>query len=172
MPWKQFPCKVFDVPDYERPTTGALVWHLAMRWRAAVDRAVAPLGLTHAQYSALASLRALTARGESPSQRRLAAYTGLEPVYVSKLVRALERSGLVVRVPDPTDARAVQLMLTDHGGEVVDQAMSVVRTLDGELTSSLGGPDSAQIQALGAALQILLRAAPAPTPAPKSGEDP
>lgn len=148
------------------------MWHLAMRWRAVVDRAVAPLGLTHAQYSALASLRALTARGESPSQRRLAVYIGLEPVYVSKLVRALERSGLVVRLPDPADARAVRLMLTDHGGEVVNQAMSIVRTLDGELTSSLGGPDGAQIQALGAALQTLLRAAPAPDQTPETGEDP
>jgi hypothetical protein len=101
--------------DHERPTTGALVWRLAMRWRAAVDRAVAPLGLTHGQYSALASLRALTSRGERPSQRRLAAYTGLEPIYVSKLVRALERGGLVARVPDPADQSDGAGEPGDHG---------------------------------------------------------
>ena len=40
----------------EHATPGFLVWRLSMKWRAAVDRAVADLGLTHAQYSVLASL--------------------------------------------------------------------------------------------------------------------
>jgi DNA-binding MarR family transcriptional regulator len=148
----------------ELPTTGALVWHLATRWRAAVDRAVAPLGLTHAQYSALASLSAMTGGGERPSQRELATYTGLDAIYISKLVRALERSGLVTRLPHPSDARAVQLALTDRGAEVVDRAVPVVRALDAELTAPLGGPGSAEVRALGAALRTLLRAAPEPDP--------
>lgn len=160
------------MPGEKRPTTGSLVWHLALRWRAAVDRAVAPLGLTHAQYSALASLRALTSRNETPSQQRLATYTGLGPIYVSKLVRALEQGGLVARTPDPADARAVQLTLTDRGIEVVERAMGIVRSLDRELTSSLGGPDSPEIRSLGDALQTLLRAAPEPDAAPETGDNP
>jgi DNA-binding MarR family transcriptional regulator len=159
------------VPE-ERPTTGSLVWHLAMRWRAVVDRTVAPLGLTHAQYSALASLPALTAGGESPSQRQLADYTGLGPIYVSKLVRALEKNGLVARVPDPSDARAVRLSLTDRGVEVVARAVQVVRALDAELTAPLGGPGSDQIRALGAALQALLYASPEPDAIPETGGEP
>src|SRR5437667_225541 len=70
------------------PTTGSLVWRLSMRWRAAVDRAVAPLGLTHAQFVVLASLYGLACRGTRPSQRELADFTGLEPVYVSRLAKA------------------------------------------------------------------------------------
>jgi DNA-binding MarR family transcriptional regulator len=157
---------------HEGPTTGYLVWRLAMRWRAAVDRAVAPLGLTHAQYSTLASLRELTARGERPSQRRLAAYTGLEPIYVSKLVRALEQGGLIARVPDPADARAVQLTLTDRGKEVIDQAVKIVHDLHGTLTAPLGGPDSAETRALAAALQTLLRGVPEPDTTPAEGDVP
>ena len=126
----------------EHPTTGALVWRLAMRWRVALDRAVAPLGLTQAQYTVLASLRGLTAAGEHPSQRRLADFTGLEAIYVSKLVAALERTGLVERQRDPADARAVQLSLTDRGVEVVDEAVRIVRSLHVELTAPLGGPES------------------------------
>jgi DNA-binding MarR family transcriptional regulator len=155
----------------ERPTTGALVWRLAMRWRAAVDRAVAPLGLTHAQYAALASLRALTSQDERPSQRRLAAYTGLDPIYVSKLVRMLERSGLVTREPDPADARAVQLALTDLGMKTVDRAVAVVRALHDELTAPLGGPDSAETLHFAATLQALLGGAPGPDPTPETGDD-
>jgi transcriptional regulator with XRE-family HTH domain len=43
-----------------------------MKWRVAVDRAVGPLGLTHAQYSLLASLYGMTRDGQQPSQRQLA----------------------------------------------------------------------------------------------------
>ncbi len=148
------------MPDGEWPTTGALVWRLAMRWRAEVDRAVAPLGLTQAQYSALSTLWGLTRRGETPSQRRLAATTALGPVYVSKLVRSLEASGFVSRQPDPADARAVRLALTDRGTDVVERAMPVVRDLDARLTSPLGGPGSPGIRDLTAALQTLFDATP------------
>lgn len=50
--------------DRETWTTGSLVWHLGLRWRAGVDRAIAHLGgLTHAQYSVLASLHGLVSAG-------------------------------------------------------------------------------------------------------------
>lgn len=97
------------------PTPGFLVWRLANKWRVAVDRAVAPLGLTHAQYSLVASLYGMRRVGERPSQRRLADHTGLEALYVSKLARALESAGLVERTRDPRDPRAVQLALTAEG---------------------------------------------------------
>jgi len=63
---------------------GYLVWRLAMKWRVAVDRALAPLGLTHAQYVLLASLYGMK---QPPTQRELADHTGLEALYVSKLAR-------------------------------------------------------------------------------------
>ena len=61
----------------ESPTPGFLVWRLSMKWRAAVDRAVAPLGLSHAQYSVLAALYGMNRSGVFPSQRELAEHTGL-----------------------------------------------------------------------------------------------
>jgi DNA-binding MarR family transcriptional regulator len=143
----------------EGPTTGSLVWQLAMRWRTKVDRAVAPFGLTHAQYSALASLWAMTRKGLTPSQRDLADYTGLGPIYVSKLVRSLEAKGLVTRQSDLTDTRVVRLALTDHGAGTVLQAMAVVRDLDRRLTASLGGPQGTKTRALVATLRDLLEEA-------------
>ena len=73
----------------ENPTPGYLLWRLTTKMRAAVDRGLAPLGLTHAQYSLLASLYGYSLSGAQPSQRELADWTGLEPIYVSKLARAL-----------------------------------------------------------------------------------
>lgn len=83
------------------PTPGYLVWRLSMKWRASVDAAVAPLGLTHAQYVVLASLRGLAHSGKQPSQRELADHAGLDAIYMSKLARRLEVDGLIQRVRDP-----------------------------------------------------------------------
>jgi DNA-binding MarR family transcriptional regulator len=128
--------------ESEGPTPGFLVWRLSMKWRTAVDRAVAPLGLTHAQYSLLASLLGMRRAGLRPSQRQLADHTGLEPLYVSKLARALEAADLVERAVDPTDTRAVRLELTDQGSTVTRRAVDVVHQLQSRLLAPLGGPGS------------------------------
>lgn len=127
-----------------------------MKWRVAVDRALAPLGLTHAQYSILGSLRDLGEQGRSPSQRELAEHTGLEALYVSKLARALESAGLVARATDAHDVRARRLSLTDHGRETTDRAVAIVRPLVDQLLAPLGGLDGARTAALSAELRTLL----------------
>lgn len=138
-------------------TTGALLWRLTMKWRAAVERAVTPLGLTHAQYTLLGWLYSHTQRhAEPPSQRQLADYTGLDPVYVSKLVRALERAGFVDRATHPADPRAVQLRLTAEGLDVVHRAVAVVHDLLEELTAPIGGLAGRRNQELMDTLRTLL----------------
>ncbi|GIG61542.1 MarR family transcriptional regulator [Longispora fulva] len=142
--------------DTEGPTPGFLVWRLSMRWRAAVDRALAPLGLTHAQYSLLGSLHGMHAAGQRPSQRQLADHTGLEPLYVSKLARTLEAAGLVARTPDPVDTRAVRLALTATGVRVTGEAVTVVRDVFDQLLAPLGGLDGARTRAFARELSTLL----------------
>lgn len=127
-----------------------------MRLRTEVDRAVAPLGLTHAQYSVLASLYGMVRAGERPSQRQLADHIGLEPIYVSKLVRALEQAGIVERAGNPTDTRAVQLDLTPHGVEIAKRAIAIVGELQEQLTAPLGGTRSQRTREFMETLQTLL----------------
>ncbi|WP_285643843.1 MarR family transcriptional regulator [Lentzea sp. NBRC 102530] len=121
------------------PTPGHLVWRLAMKWRTAVDRALDPLGLTHAQYVVLSSLAAL----DRPSQRELADHTGLEPLYVSKLARSLEAAGFITRVRDTVDTRTMRLALSPRGLEVVEPAIATVRALMDRLLTPLGDRTSA-----------------------------
>ncbi|MEU0407800.1 MarR family transcriptional regulator [Streptomyces griseorubiginosus] len=142
----------------ENATPGFLVWRLSMKWRVAVDRAVAPLGLTHAQYSLVASLYGMQRGGERPSQRRLADHTGLEPLYVSKLARSLESAGLLERTRDPRDPRAVQLALTEEGRERTRQAITVVQGLLEQLLAPLGGLDSTRTREFKRELSLLLDA--------------
>jgi DNA-binding MarR family transcriptional regulator len=137
------------------PATG-LVWRLSLRWRSTIDRAIAPLGLTHAQYAIVAPLRHLSRSGHRPTQRELADLTGLEPLYVSKLARALEQAGLVERTGDPVDTRAVRLALTEHGHDVTTRAVQRVVALQDELLAPLGGTDSAATSQFVAAIRTLL----------------
>lgn len=138
------------------PTPGYLVWRLSTKWRVAVDRAVAPLGLTHAQYSLVASLYGMQRAGERPSQRRLADHTGLEALYVSKLARSLEGAGLLERTRDPRDPRAVQLALTARGRATTERAIEVVQLLLDQLLQPLGGLGSARTRQFTSELTALL----------------
>ena len=140
----------------EGPTTGYLIWRVLLKWRASMERALDPLSLTHAQYSLLASLYAPSRTGRRPSQRELADFSGLEPMFVSKLVRALEQRGLVERDRDPKDPRAVQLRLAEHGLEVVTAAMGIVRALEDRMLARLGGRSSPRSAALRDTLRLLL----------------
>ncbi|MFD5422825.1 MarR family winged helix-turn-helix transcriptional regulator [Streptomyces sp. NPDC127069] len=142
----------------EEATTGFLVWRLSTKWRVAVDRAVAPLGMTHAQYALLASLYGMARAGRRPSQRQLADHTGLEPLYVSKLARALESSGLVARTRDPDDPRAMQLSLTEQGHEVTGRAITMVQHLLDQLLEPLGGQDDPRARQFTRDLATLLDA--------------
>lgn len=142
--------------DARDQTPGFLVWRLSTKWRVAVDRALAPLGLTHAQYTLLGSLYGMHRAGHRPSQRRLADHTGLEPLYVSKLARSLESAGLVDRVADPEDSRAMQLSLTEHGVETARQAVTVVHGLLERLLTPLGGLDSERTRSFVHELSVLL----------------
>ncbi|MGW4173641.1 MarR family winged helix-turn-helix transcriptional regulator [Streptomyces chartreusis] len=140
----------------ENVSPGFLVWRLSTKWRVAVDRAVTPLGLTHAQYALVASLYGMQRHGERPSQRRLANHTGLEPLYVSKLARSLESAGLLERTRDPRDPRAVQLALTEQGQERTRQAIEVVQGLLQQLLAPLGGLGSARTRDFTRELTTLL----------------
>ncbi|MFD6419993.1 MarR family winged helix-turn-helix transcriptional regulator [Streptomyces sp. NPDC060194] len=138
------------------PTPGYLVWRLANKWRVAVDRAVAPLGLTHAQYALVATLHGMRRTGERPSQRELAEHTGLEALYVSKLARALEAAGFVERERDARDPRAVRLSLTQEGAAVARKAVDVVQRLHEQLLDPLGGLDGQRTRVLVGELTVLL----------------
>jgi DNA-binding MarR family transcriptional regulator len=94
--------------------------------------------------------------GDPPSQRQLAEFSGLEPMFVSNLARALEQRGLVERAVSASDPRARALTLTRRGADVVAEGRAIVTRLEEARLSVLGGPESEQSTALQGALLALL----------------
>jgi DNA-binding MarR family transcriptional regulator len=148
------------------PSLGFLIWHLSMRWQGQLHRELAPLGVSPADYALLASLHALRRAGDGPSQRALADASGLEPMYVSKLVRALARAGLLEREDDPSDSRAFRVRITERGKDAVNAGRAVVLALEEQRLAPLGGRLSQASLALRDALLVLLRHADTTLSAP------
>ena len=93
---------------------GLLMWQITNRWQAAQRAALKPFGLTHVQFVLLASLTWLDA--EQPvTQRDLADHAATDPMMTSQVLRALERRGLLERMPHPRDRRARTLAATPTG---------------------------------------------------------
>jgi DNA-binding MarR family transcriptional regulator len=112
-------------------TTAELVERLmrsAHRLRRASMKSLAPLGLTPAQERMLRSV----SRGDGPWRMgELAARMGIVPRSATSLVDALEQAGLVQRVVDPENRRAILVSLTEQG-KSVQRSMSQARAEAGE----------------------------------------
>ncbi len=84
----------------------------------------------------------------------LARLEQVEPPTMTKLVDALVRDGLVVREPDPDDARAVQVRATPTGARTLRRGRAKrVETLRARLATL----SSAELAALGEGVDVLER---------------
>jgi len=62
---------------------------------------------------------------------------------LTTMVDALERQGLIIRVPDPADRRAIQLELTEQGRAIVEPLGQAVESASEVIISPLN-PDERQ----------------------------
>jgi DNA-binding MarR family transcriptional regulator len=109
-----------------------------------------PHELTHVQFVLLASLWWLEEHdGQPPTQARLAAQAGTDPMMTSQVIRKLEARGLLERALDPSDARARHLQMTARGRAVVASALADVEAADGDYFAAIGDGRDAFIEALG-----------------------
>lgn len=109
----------------------------AHRRRAAA--ALAPLGLHPGQELLLSIL----AKRGSATQVQLARILGVEPPTIAKMVGRLEAAGFADRTPDPRDARAKLVSLTDQGADAAAQVSAVWAELSA-LTHAGLTPDEAE----------------------------
>jgi DNA-binding MarR family transcriptional regulator len=109
---------------------GFLLSRAANAWQRAVRQALNGLGLTHAQVATLQAVAELSKELRAVSQQAIAGRSGIDPMTVSQLVRALVARGLLSRGDHPSDARAFALHLTTRGKATLDRAVPLIAEVD------------------------------------------
>ncbi|NUT50157.1 MAG: MarR family transcriptional regulator [Saccharothrix sp.] len=80
-------------------------------------------------------------RDRRPRMTDLAAFLGLDKSTMSGLVERAERRGLVAREKSPHDRRAVDVLITPEGGELVERLQEEVRAALAPFTDRLRADD-------------------------------
>lgn len=104
---------------------GFLLHDIARLLRKRYEQRARPLGLTRAQWQAIAFLQ----RNEGINQSGLAELLELEPITLARLIDRMEEARLVERRDDPADRRAHRLYLTDRAGPMLDRGRALAETV-------------------------------------------
>lgn len=151
-----------DAEDLASAVRIGEVLRIIMNIAATADIVVGQV-LTEFQVSASAAgvLWAIAPDTEPPTMREIAARLGCDPSTISLTADKLEDSGLVRRLPHPTDGRKRTLALTEAGRRLWD-------AIGARLQSSgvLGGLNTDDLRAL---YNLLIKVRPAPGIQPSWG---
>jgi len=117
-----YSAKTFD----PRTGFGRLLSQVKTELMEALDRELAPLDITAAQYVILATL----AEGPTDSASNLCKGVSYDPGAMTRMIDRLERKGLVRRIRCPNDRRRINLELTSEGRAVyprlIESAVAVL----------------------------------------------
>ena len=105
-------------------SAGYLINHLARIFERALAAEIKPMGLAPGQFMVLLELW----REDGLTQRDLVARLDVEQATLANTLSRMERDGLVVRRPHPTDGRAQSIHITERA-----------RRLEAPATAAAGG---------------------------------
>lgn len=145
---------------------GFLLHDVSRLLRRGFDRRVGALGLTQAQWRAIAHL----SRNQGIKQAALADILEVRPITLTRLIDRLAASAWVERRPDPDDRRAVRLFLTAKAQPILAKIEALAAEIREEALAGLS-PDRRRslVEALQAMKRSLLDSeAASPPPAPVS----
>jgi len=109
---------------------GQLLGETARLWRSALDRRLAPLGLSRAQWQVLLHV---VRSDEGLSQKELARRVGVEAPTLVGLLDRMARSGWIERTPCGHDRRSKIVHLTEHARGLIDRIEAIAAEVRGEL---------------------------------------
>jgi DNA-binding MarR family transcriptional regulator len=112
--------------------------------RGCAEVAFASVGLTPSQFFILL----LVKFGEASSSAELAREMGVMPQSMTELLAPLEKSGAIVRRPDPGNQRILRIELTSAGHRTFDKGVEVAMQLERELFKGFAERDLEQLNRL------------------------
>ncbi|WP_111710286.1 MarR family winged helix-turn-helix transcriptional regulator [Lutibacter citreus] len=113
---------LFETPN---ESLGYLLWQATMRWQREANKALSEVGLTNTQFAILSALAWLLRSSKNVTQKEIADGSKTDRMMVSKILRTLQKNGLVERKEHETDTRAKCVFLTDKGVEILQKALEI-----------------------------------------------
>lgn len=131
-------------PGMARRYTGYLIGRLGLFAARRFDAQLTSVGLTRRQWAVLNALD-----GAGPvTQQQLGRAISIDPSTMVATIDELERDRLVQRQPHPSDRRAHQVHLTEHGAEILGRARRLAGDAQQELLAPLTDDERATLHAL------------------------
>lgn len=124
-------CLVMDLE--KTPSAGVLMNEMARLSVQAMQRRLAPLQLSPAQFMALSVLWT----EDGLTQRDLAARLGVEQATMANTLSRMERDGLIWRRPHPDDGRSQQIRLTQAAQALEQSAMAAAQAVNETVLAAL-----------------------------------
>ena len=135
-------------------SAGFLVNQMARLFERQLRERIEPLGLAPAQFATLVAL----CGEDGLTQKQLLARLDIEQATMANTLSRMERDGLIVRHPHPTDKRAQTVHLTDKARHLEDKAVSAAQLANAEALSGLGEDEKRQFMMLMAKVIATMRA--------------
>jgi DNA-binding MarR family transcriptional regulator len=135
-----------ELPDIDLEVEGIVdrIGGISRRLHKLLDDTVAEHGLTSGEWHVLGKLR----RSGSSSPGKLAAQFELSSGAITNRLDRLEQAGLLRRVPDPADRRAVRVELTDDGRRRYLDAVHAQAAKEALVADALTPREQQQLNAL------------------------
>lgn len=97
------------------------IYYTATRLRKRAAEFLRPFGLTDVQFNLLMLLQHQSTPGDGMSQAQISDMMLVNRADITSLIDRMERTGLVVRTPAPSDRRCNIIKLTDRGKQILAQ---------------------------------------------------
>lgn len=124
--------------------TSAISWLVAdasRLMRKLADRRLGTIGLTRAQWQALANLR----RMGPLTQAALAEIVEVETATIARLIDRLEAAGWIERRPDANDRRVKVVSMTEKAAAIMDEVSGIGQKLRDDMLSDLSQSEREQL---------------------------
>lgn len=138
-----------DIPNLDFAVEGIVdrMSGLTRRFKRSLNDVLVEHGLTFEEWDVLGALR----RAGPPFRRsagELAKFSELSSGAMTNRLDRMEEAGLIRRLPDPNDRRAVQVELTDAGRRAWDDTISVQAAKEALVAEALNAKEKQQLNDL------------------------
>jgi DNA-binding MarR family transcriptional regulator len=118
---------------------GFLFWQTNNMWERKINCELKKINLTHVQFVLLAGVEWFNHSEDIINQAKLSRHVKTNIMMTSKVLRTLEKKGLITRKPDKVDTRQNHLFITDKGKEKLNKGFPIVRKATEDFFSPIKG---------------------------------